>query len=86
MAKVQPLGYRYNMEFYSPQYPKVDKSDYMRPDYRTTLYWNPSVTTDDAGKVRVQFYSSDVSKHYLLTIEGVMANGRPVSWQGLINI
>ena len=58
----------------------------MRPDYRTTLYWNPSVTTDDAGKVRVQFYSSDVSKHYLLTIEGVMANGRPVSWQGLINI
>ena len=86
MAKVQPLGYRYNMEFYSPQYPKVDKSDYMRPDYRTTLYWNPSVTTDDAGKVRVQFYSSDVSKHYLLTIEGVMANGRPVSWRGLINI
>lgn len=84
MSKVQPLGYRYNMSFYSPQYPKANKSDYTRPDYRTTLYWNPSLTTDDAGHAALQFYSSDVSKRYLLTIEGVTDDGQMVSWHGCL--
>ena len=84
MARISPLGYRYNMEFYSPQYPKTDKSDYTRPDYRTTLYWNPSLQTDDAGEAMMRFYSSDSSKRYLITIEGATEDGQPVSWQGLL--
>ena len=84
MAKVQPLGYRPEREFYSPQYPNSDKSDYTRPDYRTTLYWNPRVVVGDDGCASLQFYSSDVSKRYLVTIEGASDNGMLVSWQGVI--
>lgn len=84
MAKVQPLGYRPEREFYSPQYPNSDKSDYTRPDYRTTLYWNPRVVVGDDGCASLQFYSSDVSKRYLVTIEGASDNGMLVSWQGVV--
>ena len=85
MAKVQQLGYRYQRKFWSPQYPEADKSQYTRPDSRTTLYWNPKVTTDDTGHASVTFYSSDVSKQYLVTIEGVAADGTVISQQKVIS-
>ena len=85
MAKVQQLGYRYQRKFWSPQYPEADKSQYTRPDSRTTLYWNPKVTTDDTGHASVTFYSSDVSKQYLITIEGIAADGTIISQQKVIS-
>lgn len=85
IAKVQQLGYRYPREFYSPQYPDADKTQYTRPDHRTTLYWNPKVATDEAGHASVTFYSSDVSKQYLVTIEGVADDGTVISQQKVIS-
>ena len=85
MAKVQQLGYRYQRKFWSPQYPEADKSQYTRPDSRTTLYWNPKVTTDDTGHASVTFYSSDVSKQYLVTIEGIAADGTVISQRKVIS-
>lgn len=82
MATVRQLGYRRPVEFYSPQH--VDKSlDYL-PDHRTTLYWNPKVKTDSTGKASVLFYASDVSKRYLVTIEGISDNGIIVHQQQVI--
>ena len=79
MKSITPKGYKPAMEFYSPQYPAKDKSIYTRPDHRTTLYWNPRVTTDEEGKVSVSFYSSDVSKKYLVTLEGLTDDGVAIS-------
>ena len=83
-AVVQQLGYRYPVEFYSPQYPDADKGQYTRPDYRTTLYWNPKIKFDESGRTQVKFYASDVSKRYLITIEGVSDDGFVVSKQVVI--
>ncbi|MBQ8629731.1 MAG: hypothetical protein IJ421_09705, partial [Prevotella sp.] len=79
MKSITPKGYKPELEFYSPQYPAKDKSIYTRPDHRTTLYWNPRVKTDSEGKASVSFYSSDVSKKYLVTVEGISENGMIVS-------
>ena len=79
MQRVRQMGYRPPAEFYAPQYPLMDKSEYARPDYRTTLYWNPKLKIGDDGKADVEFYSSDVSKDYLITVEGVSDNGVIVS-------
>ena len=84
MATVRQLGYEPPVEFYSPQYPAADKSQYTRPDYRTTLYWNPKVRIDETGEATVTFYASDVSKRYLVTIEGVSDDGIVVSKQVVI--
>ena len=82
MATVQQLGYRRPVEFYSPQY--SDKKSSTRPDRRTTLYWNPKVKTDADGKARVAFYASDVSKCYLITLEGVSYDGTVVHYQKVV--
>ncbi len=84
MATVRQLGYEPPVEFYSPQYPAADKSQYTRPDYRTTLYWNPKVRIDETGEATVTFYASDVSKRYLVTIEGGSDDGIVVSKQVVI--
>ena len=81
-ASVRQLGYRWPIEFYSPQY--TDKSQKTRPDHRTTLYWNPKVTTDANGKASVRFYASDISKRYLVTLEGVSDDGIVVQKQTVI--
>ena len=73
MATVQQQGYQPSREFFSPQYP--DPSAKTRPDHRVTLYWNPKVKTDDNGHVTVKFYASDISKRYLVTLEGVSDDG-----------
>ena len=73
MATVQPQGWKPSIEFYSPQY--TDPTAKARPDHRITLYWNPKVETDDNGHATVRFYASDVSKRYLVTLEGVSNDG-----------
>ena len=82
MATVQQQGWKPNVEFYSPQY--TDKSQKNRPDHRTTLYWNPKVKTDTNGKASVKFYASDISKRYLVTLEGVSNDGIVVHHQQVI--
>ena len=82
MATVQQQGWKPNVEFFSPQY--SDKSQKTRPDHRTTLYWNPKVETDDKGHAGVRFYASDISKRYLVTLEGVSDDGTIVYQQRVI--
>ena len=72
-VSVRQLGYRPSVEFYSPQY--QDKESNMHTDHRTTLYWNPKVETDEKGHASVKFYASDISKRYLVTLEGVSNDG-----------
>ena len=79
---VRQLGYRPSVEFYSPQY--TDNTQKTRPDHRTTLYWNPKVETDGKGHASVRFYASDISKRYLVTLEGVSNDGTIVHHQQII--
>lgn len=82
MATVHQQGWKPSVEFYSPQYP--DPSARTRPDHRTTLYWNPKVETDEKGHANVRFYASDISKRYLITLEGVSNDGTIVHHQQII--
>lgn len=85
VAFVKPLGYQLPVEYYSPQYTDKDKSAYTMPDMRTTLYWNPKLRTDNEGNARMEFYNSDTSKRYMVTIEGTADDGTIVSNQTIID-
>lgn len=50
----------------------------MAPQFRSTLYWKPSVETDENGSATIQFYSSDDVAPMLICVEGFV-NGRPFS-------
>ena len=82
MATVHQQGWKPSVEFYSPQYP--DPSAKTRPDHRTTLYWNPKVETDEKGHASVKFYASDISKRYLITLEGVSDDGIVIHKEAII--
>ena len=78
VAIASPLGYQTPAEFYAPAYATEKARRSMVPDYRTTLYWNPTVKLDDTGQAIVEFYTSDAPADYDISIEGVTQTGKIV--------
>lgn len=73
---VKVTGYSPVKEFYSPDYAKYDPAN-SQPDYRTTLYWNPFVTTDATHRrILLTFYNNDVTKKLRVVVEGMNEEGR----------
>lgn len=68
-------GMQLQREFYSPTYETPQAVASHLPDYRTLLYWSPSVSTDAKGKRHVNFYSSDKKGDYVAVIQGLSNNG-----------
>ena len=71
--------------FVSPDYSSPDMKESRIPDYRNTLYWNPSVKPEN-GKASVEFWSSDNMANYLVNIEGITRDGKPVSVKKVIRV
>jgi hypothetical protein len=68
-------GYSRFKEFYSPSYEKPN--DNSEADNRTTLYWSPYVITNKKSpRVRIQFYNNDVTKKFMVVLEGVNGDGK----------
>jgi len=75
---MQPMGAQTPVEFYSPRYDQGDDGHEPGSDLRKVLYWNPCVTVGDNGTSTFDFYASDVhNTTYIVTIEGVAADGTP---------
>ncbi len=69
-----PKGLTSSKEFYAPKYddPKTNKAV---ADLRTTIYWNPNLITDAAGKASFSFFNADSKGTYRVTIEGIDSDG-----------
>jgi hypothetical protein len=72
--------------FISPDYSSVDISKNRIPDYRNTLYWNPSVKPGKDGTARVEFWSSDNKSDYIINIQGITSEGEMVSFNKIIKV
>jgi hypothetical protein len=67
-------GLQLQREFYSPRYDiKVDTD--RLPDQRYLLHWQPDIFTDEEGKQKVEFYTSDVPGNYRVVAEGLSKDG-----------
>ncbi|MCE7862025.1 MAG: hypothetical protein DYG99_00640 [Bacteroidetes bacterium CHB5] len=62
-------------EFYSPTYETQSARDSRIPDYRSLLYWNPSLTLSDQNASQIQFYTSDITGQFEVVIEGISKDG-----------
>lgn len=77
MVTFTMLGYQKKAEFYMPHY-EVDSVRLAlkdTTDFRTTVYWNPNVRTDESGKAKCFFTTSDGYGPYTVTIEGILNDG-----------
>lgn len=69
-------GYYLAREFYSPNY-QTKSPQHLKPDFRSTLYWNPEIFVGEKGSAEVDFFTSDEEGNYMLLIEGITAEGIP---------
>jgi hypothetical protein len=72
--------------FFSPDYSSVEMRNNRIPDFRNTLYWNPSVRPDKEGKVRMEFWTSDFVSDYEINIQGITSEGKLISSKKLIKV
>ncbi|MDR2038502.1 MAG: hypothetical protein LBQ60_11325, partial [Bacteroidales bacterium] len=73
---VIPLGFQRPVEFYAPKYDTPAQNT--RPDSRTTIHWQPNITTDEYGKAGFSFYTADTPSTYTVVIEGMTEDGKTV--------
>ena len=70
-----PQGYSVARVFYLPRYfgPRQTQPD--RTDTRTTIYWNPNVSTDKTGAATVEYFNADGKGTYRVVVEGINKDG-----------
>ena len=69
--------------FFSPVYENGGSANL--PDFRSTIYWNPSLHTDTSGNAVVEFYTSDLDGEFIISVQG-MAPGKTGSASVRINV
>jgi hypothetical protein len=70
-------GYDIPNRFYGPNYAD-NAEDHSQNDWRSALYWNPTVRTNTTAGTSVTFFTSDLPGAYLVIVEGMTSNGTPV--------
>lgn len=83
-ASIMPLGYQKPVEFYIPKYETDSNKNDVKPDLRTTIYWNPSLISDENGNYDVKFWTADKNNNYTVILEGVGENGEIVRFKSTI--
>ena len=69
-------GYSKFKDFFNPAYDKPNENNY-DADIRSTIYWNPFVLTNKKSpRIRIQFFNNDITKKFLLVLEGVNGDGK----------
>lgn len=71
--KYRPMNYGNKKVFYSPKY--TAENDNKTPDFRSTIYWNPNIITDEKGETSVSFFTSDKKGTYTVWLEGTDLEG-----------
>lgn len=72
-------GWQKPSRFYSPVYDAQEMYDTSKPDYRTTIYWNPAIKTNEKGLAGFEFYTSDFKNPCIIRIEGKTSDNRYIS-------
>ena len=72
---IMPVGYKREVEFYSPKYDSPESLHAAIPDLRTTIYWKPDNHLTD-GKSCFDFYAADDNTTYTVIIEGISDQGK----------
>ncbi len=69
-------GFNIVKEYYQPKYDNEETKNNSIPDFRSVLYWNPTIITDENGETTVEFYTSDEVSNYNIAIEGLSSTGQ----------
>ncbi len=74
-------GLQQQRAFYAPVYETEQQLLSRIPDFRKTVYWQPSV-----GTKSVEFYTPDTKGRFMISIQGFDKKGAPVSWNEFFEV
>ncbi|MEO5681537.1 MAG: hypothetical protein ABIQ88_02790 [Chitinophagaceae bacterium] len=63
-------------EFFSPRYQAPEEANSRLPDFRSLLYWSPSLTINKDGRQDINFYTSDMPGLFAAVLQGITADGK----------
>jgi hypothetical protein len=78
LVRLDYEGFQLQREFYAPAYETAETFADRIPDFRNTLYWLPDLKIDDKGKAEFNFYTSDLKGKFLVMVQGMDNQGKPV--------
>ncbi|MET3501828.1 hypothetical protein ABIC45_003440 [Mucilaginibacter rubeus] len=70
----KPLALSVPARFYRPRY-LPNTANKHNPDLRSTIHWEPNVTTGADGKATISFYTADKPSTYTYILEGTNMDG-----------
>jgi hypothetical protein len=73
-------------EFFAPDYSDPVSRQSRIPDFRNTLFWDPSLKPGNDGMIRIEFWTSDIVADYIVNIQGLCDNGELISVQKAIHV
>lgn len=79
-------GLQARRDFYAPSYATPEQSASRLADFRSLLYWNPNVTSNQQGKINLSFYTSDQEGRYLIVVHALTPDGRFTTTQQAITV
>jgi len=62
-------------EFYAPKYEQLKTDDWLKPDLRTLVHWEPKLKVDSLGRGSASFYNADNTGTMLVLVEAISSNG-----------
>jgi hypothetical protein len=68
-------GYYQSRVFYEPRYLRAST----KQDLRTTIYWQPNVTTNANGEAIISYYNADPKTKVRVMVQGINDKGAPVA-------
>lgn len=74
ILKFNPKGYSVDRVFYVPRY-TAPRSSLQGKDNRSTVYWNPLLSTDQAGNTEFDYFTADDKGTYRVVVEGIDSDG-----------
>jgi uncharacterized protein YfaS (alpha-2-macroglobulin family) len=72
--------------FISPDYSNESSRLNRKPDFRSVLYWNPFIETDNTGNATLEFYTSDLEGEYVVVVNAIARNGQISMGKSLITV
>ncbi len=78
-------GFSVSKKFKSPDYSDPNKNAIIR-DHRSTIYWNPSLSSDSDKPLEISFFAADDATRYQIVVEGITSEGKPVRGEKILTI
>ena len=78
-------GAQWEREYTFPTYSDAHQIRLKIPDYRNTLFWNPTINLKN-DPLNIDIYTSDYASQYEIRVEGIDNDGKVVSGSKIITV